>query len=97
MSVIAVVTTITALASTVRSVNQKQNALLSMDAAIKSRNSMNANAEEELWIAEQKMAAYTEYATTQEEFAQKEKIITIVSTSIAFISAIIFVVQIRRG
>tara|TARA_R110002033_G_scaffold110180_1_gene156021 strand:- start:11776 stop:12069 length:294 start_codon:yes stop_codon:yes gene_type:complete len=97
MSVIAVVTTITALASTVRSVNQKQNALLSMDAAIKSRNSMNADAEEELWIAEQKMEAYTEYAKTQEELAQKEKIITIASTSLAFISAIIFVVQIRRG
>ena len=97
MSVLAVVTTITALASTVRSVNQKQNALLSMDAAIKSRNSMNADAEEELWIAEQKMEAYTEYAKTQEELAQKEKIITIASTSLAFISAIIFVVQIRRG
>ena len=97
MSVIAVVTTITALASTVRSVNQKQNALLSMDAAIKSRNSMNADSEEELWIAEQKMEAYTEYAKTQEELAQKEKIITIASTSLAFISAIIFVVQIRRG
>tara|TARA_R110000824_G_scaffold16095_1_gene67107 strand:+ start:5089 stop:5382 length:294 start_codon:yes stop_codon:yes gene_type:complete len=97
MSVIAVVTTITALASTVRSVNQKQNALLSMDAAIKSKNSMNADAEEELWIAEQKMEAYTEYAKTQEELAQKEKIITIASTSLAFISAIIFVVQIRRG
>tara|TARA_R110000744_G_scaffold165331_2_gene282477 strand:- start:7679 stop:7972 length:294 start_codon:yes stop_codon:yes gene_type:complete len=97
MSVLAVVTTITALASAVRSVNQKQNALLSMDAAIKSRNSMNADAEEELWIAEQKMEAYTEYAKTQEELAQKEKIITIASTSLAFISAIIFVVQIRRG
>ena len=68
-----------------------------MDAAIKSRNSMNADAEEELWIAEQKMEAYTEYAKTQEELAQKEKIITIASTSLAFISAIIFVVQIRRG
>ena len=97
MSVLAVVTTITALASAVRSVNQKQNALLSMDAAIKSKNSMNADAEEELWIAEQKMEAYTEYAKTQEELAQKEKIITIASTSLAFISAIIFVVQIRRG
>tara|TARA_R100001244_G_scaffold18708_2_gene19555 strand:- start:662 stop:955 length:294 start_codon:yes stop_codon:yes gene_type:complete len=96
MSVVAVVTAIAAIASTVRSVNASGNAASLRQAAINQQELATEDAAMEMWMVEQKIEAFKEFEIYQDEVERTNKIIMLSSIAVGIISSMIFVVQIRR-
>jgi len=96
MSVVAIVSTIASLASAARGFTAQQNALSARSAAYKMHQSIYADANEEIAMAEAKIELLKEYEVYQDDKARKDKIVMISSAALGLISAMIFVVQIRR-
>ena len=96
MSVVAAISIIASVASTVRSINASGNAAALRQAAINQQELATEDAAMEMWMVEQKIEAFKEFEMYQDEVEQTNKIIMLSSIGVMIISSMIFVVQIRR-
>lgn len=97
MNIFAIITAIASTGTAINSYSQGNTARNLMYSAKDLEAQAAEDAGAALWEANMRIEAYKEFQEYQDEVASKQQIVMISSIAVGVISALVFVVQIRRS